>query len=109
MVKFERLNAIEKIYSAMEYNIVNNKERSRFEVTLNGEYAFVDYRWRKGDLAIMHTEVPKEYEGKGIAALMVKHVLEYAKKEHLKILVYCPYTAMYIKRHPEYNELVVKL
>ena len=69
----------------MEYNIVDNKERSRFEVLLNGEYAFVDYRWRKGDLAIMHTEVPKEYEGKGIAAAMVKHVLEYAKKEGLKI------------------------
>ncbi len=94
----------------MEYNnVVNNKERSRFEVSLNGEYAFVEYRWHKGDLAIMHTEVPKEHEGKGIAATMVKHVLEYAKKEGLKILVYCPYTAMYIKRHPEYNELVVKL
>lgn len=93
----------------MQYNIVNNKERSRFEIQLDDKYAFVDYRWRNRDLAIMHTEVPKEYEGKGIAAAMVKHVLEYAKKEGLKILVYCPYTAAYIKRHPEYKELVVKL
>jgi predicted GNAT family acetyltransferase len=93
----------------MEYNIVNNKERSRFEVLLNTEYAFVDYRWHNKNLAIMHTEVPKEYEGKGIAAVIVKYVLEYAKKEGVKILVYCPYTAMYIKRHPEYNELVAKL
>jgi predicted GNAT family acetyltransferase len=93
----------------MEYKVVNNKDRSRFEVLLDGDYAFVDYRWRKGDMAIMHTEVPKAYEGKGIAAAMVKEVLEYAKKEGLKILVYCPYTAMYIKRHPEYNELVAKL
>ena len=93
----------------MEYNIVNNKERSRFEVALDGEYAFVDYRWRKKNIAIMHTEVPKAYEGKGIAAAMVKHVLDYARKEGLKILVYCPYTAAYIKRHPAYNDLVVKL
>ena len=93
----------------MEYNIVNNKERSRFEAALDDEYAIVDYRWHNGNLAIMHTEVPKEYEGRGIAAAMVKHVLEYAKKEGLKILVYCPYTASYIKRHPEYKELVVKL
>lgn len=34
----------------MEYNVVDNKERSRFEVSLNGEYAFVDYRWHKRDL-----------------------------------------------------------
>jgi uncharacterized protein len=93
----------------MEYHVVNNKERSRFEIALDGEYAFVDYRWRKKELAIMHTEVPKNYEGKGIAATMVKHVLEYAKREGLKILVYCPYTAMYIQRHPEYKELVLKL
>jgi predicted GNAT family acetyltransferase len=57
----------------------------------------------------MHTQVPKEYEGKGIAAMIVKHVLDYARNEGLKILVYCPYTAAYIKRHPEYNDLVVKL
>jgi predicted GNAT family acetyltransferase len=93
----------------MEYDVINNKDRSRFEVSLDGEFAFVDYRWHKKDLAIMHTEVPKAYEGKGIAATMVKHVLEYAKKEDLKILVYCPYTAMYIERHPEYKDLVVKL
>lgn len=92
----------------MEYNVVNNKERSRFEVALDGDYAFVGYRWRKGDLVIMHTEVPKEYEGKGIAATMVKYVLDYAREEGLKILVYCPYTAAYIQRHPEYNDLVVK-
>jgi predicted GNAT family acetyltransferase len=93
----------------MEYNVVDNKERSRFEVSLDGDYAFVEYRWDKGNLAIMHTEVPKAYEGKGIAATMVKHVLEYARKESLKILPYCPYTAAYIKRHPEYNDLVLKL
>jgi len=94
----------------MEYKVVNNKERSRFEVALDSStYAFVDYRWHKGNLAIMHTEVPPEYEGRGIAATMVKHVLDYARTEHLKIMVYCPYTAMYIKRHPEYNDLVLKI
>ena len=93
----------------MEYNVIDNKERSRFEVALDGEFAHVDYRWHKGKMAIMHTEVPAAYEGKGIAAAMVKHVLGYARKEGLKILVYCPYTAMYIKRHPEYEDLVAKL
>ena len=93
----------------MEYNVVDNKEKSRFEIALDGDFAHVDYRWYHGKLAIMHTEVPEANEGKGIAAAMVKHVLDYARKEGLKIWVYCPYTAMYIKRHPEYQDLVAKL
>jgi hypothetical protein len=93
----------------MEYDVVDNKDRSRFEVRLDDDFAFVDYRWRGHALAIMHTEVPKKYEGKGIAAAMVKHVLDHAREAGLNILVYCPYTAMYIKRHPEYQDLVVKL
>jgi predicted GNAT family acetyltransferase len=93
----------------MEYNVVDNKEKSRFEIELDGDFAHVDYRWYHEKLAIMHTEVPEANEGKGIAAIMVKHVLDYARKEGLKILVYCPYTAKYIKRHPEYQDLVAKL
>ncbi|MBL0359139.1 MAG: N-acetyltransferase [Chitinophagaceae bacterium] len=54
----------------------------------------------------MHTYVPETHEGKGIAGSMAKFVLEYAKNSNLKLIVYCPYVAAYLKRHPEYNELV---
>lgn len=89
--------------------IVNNEKQSRFEVKLDdGEYAFLEYRWYKGDLALMHTVVPEDKQGQGIASQLAKHALAFARREKLKIMVYCPYVAAYLKKHPEYNDLVDK-
>lgn len=90
-------------------SIVNNTKTSRFEVVLDdGEYAYIEYRWYHGNLALMHTAVPEDKRNLGIASQLAKFALEYAKKEKLKIMVYCPYVSAYLKRHPEYVELVNK-
>lgn len=90
-------------------SIVNNKEKSRFEALLDdGEYAYIEYRWYYGDMALMHTVVPEDKQGQGIAAQLARFALEYAKEEKLKLMVYCPYVAAYLKKHPEYNYLVDK-
>jgi uncharacterized protein len=86
--------------------ITNNDENLRFETRVGDEIAFVEYRWHHGDIAFMHTYVPVEGQGQGIASALAKHVLDYAKGHQLKILVYCPYIAQYIKRHPEYEPLI---
>ncbi|MCY1382812.1 GCN5-related N-acetyl-transferase [compost metagenome] len=52
----------------------------------------------------MHTIVPPELEGKGIASTLAKYVLEYAKDNTLKVKPYCPFINAYIDRHPEYQE-----
>ena len=88
--------------------IINNTKLSRFETEINGAFAFVDYRFYKGDLAFMHTFVPESARGKGIAPALAKFVLDYAKEQNLKIMVYCPTIAKYIKLHPEYESLVDK-
>lgn len=50
-----------------EYTIVNNKKLSRFEIALDsGEYAILEYRWLKGNMALMHTFVPSEVRTKGV-------------------------------------------
>ena len=87
------------------FTVTNNLQNLQFEIELDGEKAFLEYRWHNGDLALMHTFVPDDFEGKGIAGLLAKTALEYAKKENLKILVYCPFVRSYIQRHPEYAAL----
>jgi len=94
---------------AQDYEIIDNKERQQFQAKLPDDYAFMEYRWHKGDLALMHTVVPEKYEGQGIASALAKHVLEYAKNNNFKILVYCPYISAYLNRHPEYKTLVHRL
>ena len=88
------------------YQVLNNKERLRFEIELEGEFAYIEYRWYKGDLAFMHTVVPEAMQGKGVASFMAKEALEYAKTEKLKIMLYCPFVSKYVKEHPEYAFLV---
>lgn len=87
--------------------IINNEQRQHFETKLdNGEFAFIEYRWHKEILVIMHTFVPEAYEGKGIASSMAAFALTYARSNRLKVLVYCPYVKGYLARHPEYNDLL---
>ena len=92
---------------AAELIISNNEKTLHFETLLGkGNSAFIEYRWHQGNLALMHTFVPESFEGKGIAASLTKFVLEYAREKALKIIVYCLYISAYLKKHPEYQELV---
>ena len=90
----------------MTYDIENNEEKSRFETTVDGKTAFAAYN-RDGDtITFTHTEVPPELEGKGIAGAIVKHALEEAKAQNLGVVPACSYVASYVRKHPEYGELV---
>jgi uncharacterized protein len=52
---------------------------------LDDDSAFIEYRWLKGSLVLMHTLVPEAHEGKGIAGALAKFALAYAKNNKLKI------------------------
>ena len=92
---------------ADEIKISNNEQNLHFETLLDdGNYAFVEYRWHKTALVLMHTLVPEGHEGKGIAGALAKFALEYAKEKKLPLIVYCPYVSAYMKRHPEYDALL---
>jgi predicted GNAT family acetyltransferase len=88
--------------------IIDNKEAKRFEHHLEGKIAFVDYILAKNKIFLTHTEVPQEFEGKGIASGMIKAVLQEVKARELTLVPMCPFVAAYIKRHPEWKELVLR-
>jgi predicted GNAT family acetyltransferase len=92
----------------MDMNISENKERKRFETIVEGKTAFIEYIRAQDSVYLTHTEVPKELEGKGIASSMVKQVLELIKGEDHKLVPLCPFVAAYVKRHPEWRELLAK-
>jgi hypothetical protein len=89
-------------------SISNNTQQQQFQVRVNSEMAYLEYRWNNNLLALMHTLVPESLEGHGLASALAKYALEYARENKLKVLVYCPFVATYLKRHPEYNFLVEK-
>jgi uncharacterized protein len=84
----------------------NNEERRRFEAEVEGRLAMIGYE-RQGDtITYTHTFVPPELEGRGIAGRMAQVALGYARASGLRVVPQCPFVASYIKRHPEYQDLV---
>ncbi len=43
-----------------------------------------------------------------LASLIVRTALDYARAQKLKVMPLCPFTAGFIHRHPEYQDLLVE-
>lgn len=87
--------------------VTDAPQRSRYEISIDGQLVgFADYRRRPGRLVLPHTEIDEEHRGGGLAARLVRTVLDAARAEELRVTPLCPYVADYIRRHPEYADLV---
>jgi hypothetical protein len=53
------------------------------------------------NLTVYHTEVDAKAEGKGLAKKMLNAMVDYARKNNLKVIPLCPYVHAQFKRHPE--------
>ena len=92
----------------MEREIVHLPEKNRFETVQDELTSYIRYTPFKGGINIISTYVPEELEGQGIASVLTRHVLEYAREHHLKVIPTCGFTIVYLRRHPEYGVLVVE-
>ena len=90
----------------METEVKNNIERQRFEIKLGEEYAFSEYRLHHDRYYFIHTEVPPQFEGQGIASKLIKFALDEVVKQGKQIVPWCRFVAAYIQRHQEYQEHV---
>jgi uncharacterized protein len=89
-----------------DVTVANNETAQRYEARVAGQLAVITYQ-RLGDRIIfMHTEVPEALEGHGIAGKMARVALDDARARHLAVIPRCPFVASYIRRHPEYADLV---
>lgn len=91
---------------ANQYIVTLNETDLRFEVPTKEGLAYVDYRWSGEILLLLYIFVPVSIRGKGISSALLEHVLNYAKEKKVKIKVFCPYIAKYIRMHPEHQELL---
>ncbi|HLI92965.1 MAG TPA: GNAT family N-acetyltransferase [Puia sp.] len=91
----------------MEIPVVNNPARQQFQVTVGGETASLDYRLPEGTLVLMHTEVPEKLGGRGIGSALAGFSFQYARENQLRVKVYCPFVAAWVKKHAEVQDLIV--
>jgi uncharacterized protein len=88
-----------------ELEVQNNEAASRFEVVLDAGLAQLRYDRSGNDIFLIHTEVPKELEGRGIAGRLATTALIFARENGLRAVIRCPYVKTYVQRHPEFNDV----
>jgi uncharacterized protein len=95
--------------------LFDNKKRApelvttgRFEMEENGHVAYLQYTLAGQVLALIHTEIPESLRGGGIASTLVKSAFDWARENHMKVDVVCPFVAAYLHTHPEYSDLILR-
>lgn len=84
----------------------DNPERRRYELEISDAMAFAEYRLDGAVVTFTHTETPPALQGRGVAAALVCGALLSARERGLKAKATCSYVAAYLKRHPEFSDLL---
>ncbi|HZJ91851.1 MAG TPA: GNAT family N-acetyltransferase [Thiopseudomonas sp.] len=83
-------------------HVEHNTQTHCFSTVVDGYKAILEYRAVDAQTwDIHHTFVPNELRGKGVAAVLAKEALAYAKEQGYKVIPSCSYIAVYLQRHPQ--------
>ena len=89
-----------------EAALINNESIQKFELIIDGYRSFIEYKVKGDRIYLMHTEVPKELAGKGIAGILVRKAFEQLEKDGAEVVPQCSYILHFLKRNPEWNRIV---
>jgi predicted GNAT family acetyltransferase len=85
--------------------VADNKLRNRFEVRIEEEVTFIDYKKSKRKIYLIHTQVPDGLEVRGIGTQLVKKVLRNVIDSGLQLVPWCPIVTAYIKKNLTWEKL----
>ena len=87
-------------------SVTDNAARRRYELDVEGQTVFSDYR-RDGDtVALTHVEAPVALRGTGAAGRLMEGIMAIAEAEHLKIRPVCSYAVAWMARHKAWQHLM---
>lgn len=85
--------------------VINDKQGSRFVMNVDGNEVYVLYAEDKAVIDLYSTYTPPQLRGKGLAAVVVKTALDYAKEKNLKVIAGCWYVREFLEKHIEYQNI----
>jgi predicted GNAT family acetyltransferase len=89
-------------------SLVDDRDARRYRLLADGQdVGFVEYDPVGSEsILVKHTEVLPEHSGKGYGSEIVRRVLDDVRGRGLTVIPICPYALNFVRRHPEYHELV---
>jgi predicted GNAT family acetyltransferase len=84
-----------------------NAEADRFTIGVEGQtVGFAEFTEREGRRVFTHTEVDEQFEGRGLATILVGEALQQTRSEGKRIVPECELVASYVEKHDEYADIV---
>jgi glutathione S-transferase len=91
----------------IDAKVRENPQQNRFERSIHdGIVAAAYYRNDGGKLVFIHTEVPSEFNGQGIASELARGTFELLRQSGRKAILTCPFMVDFANKHPEYADVV---
>jgi len=84
-------------------DVIDNREKARFEVTVDGQTAVLYYERTPRSLVLVHTEVPPASRGRHIGDVLAKAAIDRAHADGLQIVAVCPFVKAYLRKHPGWD------
>ena len=90
-----------------ELEFVRDDTAGRYEAWLAGRRVGLATYYQRGEVVVLpHTETDPEFGGRGYAGRLVRHALDDLRAQGRRVDPACPFVAHYIRRNPEYADLV---
>lgn len=87
--------------------VTDNPAASQYELHVGSELAGVlVYRLHDATLSLQHTEIEPAFQGARLGGHLARGALDDARERGLAVLPFCPYMDSWIRKHPEYTDLV---
>jgi predicted GNAT family acetyltransferase len=87
----------------MSLEVKNDEKAGKFYATVEGQEARIEYKKSGEVYDLLHTFVPENLRGHGVAEQLVTGALEQIQGQGAKFVPSCPYIQGFLKSHPQYQ------
>ena len=86
-----------------DISIADAPDQHRYELR-DGDKVIGQLAYRRPDdehIDLVHTEVDKEYGGRGLASRLVAEAIDDANSRGLRVIPHCEYVQAWLRKHPD--------
>jgi hypothetical protein len=82
-------------------------EKDRFTIGVDGQtVGFTEFADRDGQRVFTHTEVADDFEGRGLATILIGEALQETRGAGLRIVPVCQMVAGFVEKHQGFADVV---
>jgi uncharacterized protein len=88
------------------HDVQHDRAARRFSISIEGLQSELDYTLDGGTMTITHTGVPQVLSGRGVGSALAAAAFAAARAEGWRVRPSCSFAAAWVKRHPQYADLL---